>query len=233
MAGAERNPVGLGVEFGTPEDRLPVLLDHVARLRPDVAGQVGFVDLGGNGLELLLTAVEPQAFTRWVQQAVASGRVTRLWALGDLAQRSDGQFADPARRGIYRRWYMELSERALGLLAVHGAEVPDDIVARELLRIHASVSGDHARSMRWQVGWLHAVRDEGPWPDPGDGAVLLTARLAHGHWLRLSGAENTERVEIDAFEALISTQGAVAAEDDEPSAHGRGQNPVRNAGLIE
>ena len=199
-------PVALAVQLTELQARRPFLLDHVVRLVPTVARAAAFTDLGGCGIELLIEAPDLDAFTAWVAQIGRSDLVVSIRAVRDLADRSDGQQPAVALRAQYREAQYGLSARALHLLATHPPELPREVVAAEMWRLHTDTGRPH-ESARWHVAWLRALGGGGPWPNRSDGSALLTARLAHGQWLRLTGGEPAHGAEIDTIDALISTHG--------------------------
>lgn len=198
-------PVALAVQLTELRARRPFLLDHVVRLVPTVARAAAFTDLGGCGIELLIEAPDVDAFTAWVAEIGRSDLVVSIRAMRDLAERSDGQQAAAVSAQYCEAQYV-LSARALHLLATHPPELPREVVATEMWRLHTD-TGRPLDSARWHVAWLQALGGGGPWPNRSDGSALLTARLAHGQWLRLTGGQPAHGAEIDTIDALISTHG--------------------------
>ena len=198
-------PVALAVQLTELRARRPFLLDHVVRLVPTVARAAAFTDLGGCGIELLIEAPDVDAFTAWVAEIGRSDLVVSIRAMRDLAERSDGQQAAAVSAQYCEAQYV-LSVRALHLLATHPAELPREVVATEMWRLHTDTGRPH-ESARWHMAWLRALGGGGPWPNHSDGSALLTARLAHGQWLRLTGGQPAHGAEIDTIDALISTHG--------------------------
>jgi hypothetical protein len=195
-------PIALVVELTSQAARRPFLLDHVVQLVPAVTPAAAFADLGGHAVEVLLEQPDRAAFTAWISGIGRSGHAVSIRAVRNMDERSDGQHGEA--RGRYLQASYSLSARALDLLADHEPDVPTDVATAETWKVHRD-TGRPRQSAGWHVAWLRAVRGEGPWPDPADGGARLAARLAHAHWLRLTGGNPATGAEIDALGALLAT----------------------------
>jgi hypothetical protein len=178
---------------------MALLLEDVSALVPPVADRAAFSDLGAGWLELLIVGADKGRLAAWLARALADGRATAVARSAEALVVSRAELPGPVEHDEYVQELLLLSGRALAILRAHPAgPVPGALVAAEVLALHRR-RGDMERSIAWQITWLDP-RAENPGRPPTV-AVGLTARLAHGHWLRLTGGVPDRHAEVGMLES--------------------------------
>ena len=203
MSDAPIAPVTLWVQLNGGDERRRFLVDHLRRLVPSVCDTMTFADLGNNALELAVEAPQPDRFAAWMREVVESATVGSIRRVRNAAERSDAWCPNTELTDRYRHANRLLSRQALDLLAAYSPALPDQVARAELRRVHVN-GGTPLQSCRWHMQWLAAVSENGPWPDEGDEASMLTSRLAHVHWLRLTDGDPGYQAEVDALRMSMS-----------------------------
>jgi hypothetical protein len=164
---------------------------------PEIGQAVSFTDLGGELIEVMVSGATRHALGAWLAAAMKAGRVTAA-AVSDRALAVDGvRPRDAGERAAYVSALFALSARALQVLHLYvPGPVPSAVVAREVQAVHHD-RGDPQASLAWHVRFLTALIDRAlTSTSPPSRAADLTARLAHGQWLRLRDGQADHHAEI-------------------------------------